>query len=226
MGLDCPLSLTWTRSHAHPRPPAPPAFPGSGLEGERQSSGKPHLQAARAGFPRGTGFLRGDNKRANCFPPTSRLDLSRALPFRGGPRGSSEKGLARNSFPPSQPAIDPAPCSSSPTSTPGRSPAPTRSQQLVSTQGSPRLSRPPGTARGAPEVRLGGGPRGAPAWRAQTPTAGDSSPSAPGQGHEVLVPELGRLALLAPRWEARGPPASRRAFFQLSPLTCSSEVDF
>lgn len=55
----------------------------------------------RAGFPRGTEFLGGDNKLANCFPPTSRFDPPQALlPSRSQPAGIFRKGAHWKQFSP------------------------------------------------------------------------------------------------------------------------------
>lgn len=182
----------------------------------------------RAGFPRGTEFLGGNNKRANCFPPTSRFDPPQALlPSRSEPAEIFRKRVHGNSFPPSHPATGPAPHSFSPTSAPGPSQPP---PGLSSWYPQPRVPSPGRATRGFPR-RPRSALRRSPA-KAHRPSRhrpqlqGGSSPSASGQGHGVLVPEHGQPAFRTLGWEERGPLAGRRASIQLSPLTCSSGVDF
>lgn len=210
-------------------PPLHPALRCCGWEGERRGSGNLTWRRLGRVFPEGPDSYEATTQDLTASHECrAQSTLSSPSPS-PQPAGTFRKEVHLNSFfsllptwTASRPGAPPPP-----TSAPGRSPAPTRYQQLVSptkgplaSAGRPELpTAPPKCARAEP-------PGGAPTQRARPPTAGISSPSAPGQGHGVLVPEPERAAFLAPACEARGPPAARRSSLQLSPLTCSSGVDF
>lgn len=124
------------------RRPRPRPCPGAAFAKVRGGApGNLTWRRPGAGFPRGIGLLRGDNRQANRFPWTLRLNPPQALPLQViSPLGSSEKGFTRNSsFPAFHRGSVPARRCSSP---PPRRVAPQPPPGLSSWYPKPRVPSP------------------------------------------------------------------------------------
>lgn len=170
----------------------------------RRGSGKPHLQAAGAGFPTDPNSVRRQ-LTSGLLPSNVAPQSTPNSPGSPQPAVSPEEGLNSNPLSSSQLGQRAGPALPSPAPAPGRSPAPTRSQQLVSPDESPHPGGPSRAARGAPEVRSARTPGDALALRALPQAEGAVRPAPRGKGTGSLSHCPG-ARLSSPRRGRRGAP--------------------